>query len=63
MRQLAIHTTGDVVTEAQGLGGHRTHGAEVTAEVTPDNKDIGFVSPTQETTIKLVTFSYLCYGR
>lgn len=34
----------------------------MTAEVTLENKDIGFVSPMQEVAIKLETFPYTRYG-
>lgn len=62
VQQLVMHTEGGVVTEAQPLMVIVPDGAEVTAEVTLDNKDIGFVSPAQEATIKLETFTYTRYG-
>lgn len=62
VQQLATHTEGGVVTEAQPLMVIVPDGAQVTAEVTLDNKDIGFVSPTQEAAIKLETFPYTRYG-
>lgn len=62
VQQLAMHTEGGVVTEAQPLMVIVPDGAQVTAEVTLDNKDIGFVSPTQEAAIKLETFPYTRYG-
>ncbi|PIF77515.1 hemolysin D [Variovorax sp. 54] len=62
VQQLATHTEGGVVTEAQPLMVIVPDGAQVTAEVTLDNKDIGFVSPTQEASIKLETFPYTRYG-
>ncbi len=62
VQQLAIHTTGGVVTEAQALMVIVPDGAEVKAEVTLDNKDIGFVNAGQEATIKLETFNYTRYG-
>ncbi|WP_062480365.1 HlyD family type I secretion periplasmic adaptor subunit [Variovorax boronicumulans] len=62
VQQLATHTEGGVVTEAQPLMVIVPDGAQVTAEVTLENKDIGFVSPAQEATIKLETFSYTRYG-
>jgi hemolysin D len=62
VQQLAAHTEGGVVTEAQPLMVIVPDGAQVTAEVTLENKDIGFVSPTQEATIKLETFPYTRYG-
>jgi hemolysin D len=36
--------------------------AEVTAEVMMENKDVGFVRPGQEASIKLETFPYTRYG-
>ncbi|WP_422085553.1 HlyD family type I secretion periplasmic adaptor subunit [Variovorax sp.] len=62
VQQLATHTEGGVVTEAQPLMVIVPDGAQVTAEVTLDNKDIGFVSPMQEAAIKLETFPYTRYG-
>ena len=62
VQQLATHTEGGVVTEAQPLMVIVPDGAQVTAEVTLDNKDIGFVNTSQEATIKLETFPYTRYG-
>ncbi|SEF35047.1 HlyD family type I secretion periplasmic adaptor subunit [Variovorax sp. NFACC27] len=62
VQQLAAHTEGGVVTEAQPLMVIVPDGAQVTAEVTLENKDIGFVSPAQEAAIKLETFPYTRYG-
>lgn len=62
VQQLAIFTSGGVVTEAQPLMIIVPDGAEVTAEVTLDNKDIGFVNPGQDVTIKLETFPFTRYG-
>lgn len=62
VQQLAAHTEGGVVTEAQPLMVIVPDGAQVAAEVTLENKDIGFVSPTQEAAIKLETFPYTRYG-
>ncbi|RSZ31144.1 MULTISPECIES: HlyD family type I secretion periplasmic adaptor subunit [unclassified Variovorax] len=62
VQQLATHTEGGVVTEAQPLMVIVPDGAQVAAEVTLENKDIGFVSPTQEAAIKLETFPYTRYG-
>ena len=65
----AAHTMGGVVTEAQALmvivpeaGGGANGGAPVTAEVTLDNKDIGFVNTGQVVEIKFETFPYTRYG-
>jgi hemolysin D len=62
VQQLVTHTEGGVVTEAQPLMVIVPHDAQVTAEVTLENKDIGFVSPAQEARIKLETFPYTRYG-
>lgn len=62
VQQLAIHTTGGVVTEAQALMIIVPDGAQVTAEVTLENKDIGFVNVGNGAEIKLETFPYTRYG-
>jgi hemolysin D len=62
VQQLAIHTTGGVVTPAQVLMVVVPQGAEVTAEVVLENKDIGFVSNGQAAEIKLETFPFTRYG-
>jgi hemolysin D len=62
VQQLAVHTPGGVVTEAQPLMVIVPDGASVVAEVTLENKDIGFVSPGQPAEIKLETFLYTRYG-
>jgi hemolysin D len=62
VQQLAIHTTGGVVTEAQSLMIIVPDGAQVTAEVTLENKDIGFVNAGQTAQIKLETFPFTRYG-
>jgi len=62
VQQLATHTEGGVITEAQPMMVIVPDGAQVTPEVTLDNKDISFVSPTQEAAIKLETFPYTRYG-
>lgn len=62
VQQLATHSVGGVVTEAQTLMVIVPDGASVTAEVTLDNKDIGFVSAGQSAEIKLETFPYTRYG-
>lgn len=63
VQQLAIHTAGGVVTPAQVLmvivPGHE---AVLSAEVSIDNKDIGFVQPGQRAEIKLETFNFTRYG-
>lgn len=62
VQQLAIHTPGGVVTEAQPLMVIVPEAAEVTAEVTLENKDIGFVTAGQDAEVKLETFLYTRYG-
>ncbi len=62
VQQLAVHTTGGVVTPAQVLLVVVPEQAHVTAEVTLENKDVGFVSEGQAAEIKLETFSYTRYG-
>jgi hemolysin D len=62
VQQLAIHTAGGVVTPAQVLLVLVPDDAEVTAEVMMENKDVGFVRPGQEASIKLETFPYTRYG-
>jgi hemolysin D len=62
VQQLAVHTTGGVVTPAQVLLVVVPDQAHVTAEVTLENKDVGFVNAAQEAEIKLETFPYTRYG-
>jgi hemolysin D len=62
VQQLAVHTTGGVVTPAQPVMVIVPDGAEVTADVVIDNKDIGFVREGQEAAIKLETFNFTRYG-
>ena len=62
VQQLAVHTAGGVVTEAQTLMVIVPEGAHVTAEVTMENKDVGFVNAGQAAEIKLETFPFTRYG-
>ena len=62
VQQVAVHTDGGVVTEAQVLMVIVPKDAQVTADVVIDNKDIGFVYADQHATIKLETFPYTRYG-
>lgn len=62
IQQVAVHTAGGVATEAQVLMIVVPEGAQITAEVTLDNKDIGFVVAGQEAAIKLETFNFTRYG-
>lgn len=62
VQQLAVHTVGGVVTPAQTLMivVPRDHALE--AEVTLDNRDVGFVRAGQDARIKVETFPYTRYG-
>lgn len=62
VQQLAVHSTGGVVTPAQTLLVLVPDGADVTAEVVLDNKDIGFVQVGQAAQVKVETFSFTRYG-
>ena len=62
VQQLAIRTTGGVVTAAQPLLVVVPDDAEVTAEVSIDNKDIGFVRVGQTVAVKLEAFNFTRYG-
>ena len=65
VQQLAIHTPGGVVTPAQALmvivPGGGTDGG-VVAEVSFENKDIGFVRAGQHAEVKFETFNFTRYG-
>jgi hemolysin D len=62
VQQVAVHTTGGVVTAAQPLMVIVPDNAEVTAQVVLDNKDIGFIRPGQTAAVKLDTFNFTRYG-
>lgn len=62
VQQLAVHTAGGVVTEAQALMVLVPEGARVIAEVALENKDIGFVHAEQMAEVKLETFPFTRYG-
>jgi hemolysin D len=62
VQQLSVHTAGGVVTPAQVLLVVVPDHAEVTAEVTLENKDIGFIDVGQIAEIKFETFPYTRYG-
>jgi hemolysin D len=62
VQQLAAHTAGGVATEAQTLMVIVPEGAQVTAEVTMENRDVGFVNAGQMAEIKLETFPFTRYG-
>ncbi len=61
-QQLAVYSTGGVVTPAQTLAVVVPEGAQMTAEVVVDNKDIGFVNAGQKAEVKIETFSFTRYG-
>jgi hemolysin D len=62
VQQLAVYSTGGVVTPAQTLMVVVPDGNEVTAEVVIENKDIGFVTSGQTAEVKVETFSFTRYG-
>ncbi|WP_271411776.1 HlyD family type I secretion periplasmic adaptor subunit [Pseudomonas sp. Q1-7] len=62
VQQLAIHTDGGVVTEAQPLMVIVPVDQPVEVEAMLENKDVGFVRPGQDVEIKVETFTYTKYG-
>lgn len=62
IQQLAVHSVGSVVTSAQPLMIVVPDSAQVTAEVSVANQDIGFVNAGQMAEVKLETFPYTKYG-
>lgn len=62
VQQLAVHTPGGVVTEAQTLMVIVPHGAAVRAEVMLENRDVGFVHAGQMAEIKLEAFPFTRHG-
>ncbi|MCY1298674.1 Hemolysin secretion protein D, chromosomal [compost metagenome] len=62
VQQLAIHTDGGVVTEAQPLMVVVPVDQPVEVEAMLENKDVGFVRPGQEVEIKVEAFTYTKYG-
>ncbi len=62
VQQVVVHTEGGVVTPAQVLMIIVPTDAQMSAEVTVDNKDIGFVHEGQISSIKLETFPFTRYG-
>ncbi len=62
VQQLAIHTRGGVVTEAQTLMVIVPVEQPVEVEVQFENKDIGFVFSGQPVEIKIETFTFTKYG-
>ncbi len=62
VQQLAVYSTGGVVTPAQTAMVIVPDGSDVTAEVVIENKDIGFVNVGQAAEVKLETFNFTRYG-
>jgi hemolysin D len=62
IQQLAIHTVGGVVTEAQALMIVVPREDAIELEAFLENKDIGFVHAGQAAAVKLETFPYTKYG-
>ncbi|TBV04489.1 HlyD family type I secretion periplasmic adaptor subunit [Stutzerimonas kirkiae] len=62
VQQLAIHTHGGVVTEAQPLMVIVPSDQPVEVEALLENKDIGFVRPGQSVEVKVETFNFTKYG-
>jgi hemolysin D len=62
VQQLAIHTVGGVVTQAQTLMNIVPKDHPLMIEASLDNKDIGFVSDGQPAEVKIETFEYTKYG-
>ncbi|MCC7183409.1 MAG: HlyD family type I secretion periplasmic adaptor subunit [Rhodocyclaceae bacterium] len=62
VQQLAIHTIGGVVTEAQPLMVIVPRDNPIEVEAYIENKDIGFVNPEQAATVKIETFPFTKYG-
>jgi hemolysin D len=62
IQQLAIHTRGGVVTQAQALMIVVPDDQPVEVEALIDNKDIGFIRPGQPVEVKIETFTFTRYG-
>jgi hemolysin D len=62
VQQLAVHTEGGVVTEAQPLMLVVPDDAPVEVEARVSNKDIGFVHEGQVAMVKVETFDFTKYG-
>ena len=59
---LAIHTLGGIVTDAQALMQIVPEDAKLEFEVYADNKDIGFIKVGQEAEVKVETFNFQKFG-
>lgn len=62
VQQLAVHTVGGVVTEAQPLMMLVPKDNPIEVEAFVENKDIGFVIPGQDAVVKIETFPFTKYG-
>lgn len=62
VQQLAVHTVGGVVTEAQPLLAVVPANETLEVEAHIENKDIGFVKPGQAAIVKVESFPYTRYG-
>lgn len=62
VQQLAIHTQGGVVTEAQPLMIIVPSDQPIEVEALLENKDIGFLHPGQNVELKVETFTFTKYG-
>lgn len=62
VQQLAVHTVGGVVTEAQALLAIVPDKETLEVEAMVQNKDIGFVRVGQPVTVKVESFPYTRYG-
>lgn len=59
---LAVHTVGGIVTDAQPLLMIVPDNVELEFEVWADNKDIGFIKDGQEAEVKVTTFNFQKFG-
>ncbi|MBX9630483.1 MAG: HlyD family type I secretion periplasmic adaptor subunit [Burkholderiales bacterium] len=62
VQQLAVHTEGGVVTEAQPLMVIAPSDYQAEVEATLENKDVGFVKVGQRAEVKVETFPFTRYG-
>lgn len=62
VEQLAVHTVGGMVDEAQALMAVVPQDARLEVEARIENKDVGFVAAGQRVALKLETFPFTRYG-
>jgi hemolysin D len=62
VQQLVLYTVGGVVTPAQQLMSIVPTDSRLEVEAMVSNRDIGFVSPGQQTEVKIDTFNFTRYG-